>query len=122
MCQCTPVLRGENTLSLGRRRPVRRRCCQNKQFLAIWLCNPVTLVINAGRKAGAALQALEETFLVARLAIALYSYLGLGTRWTGKFLRLVLYATLLLPGFMQARPNACAPLHAGVVLARQGEA
>lgn len=46
-------------------------------------------------------QALEETFLVARLAVALYSYLGLGTKWTGKLLRLILYATLLLPGFIQ---------------------
>ncbi len=46
-------------------------------------------------------QALEETFLVARLTVALYSYLGLGTRWTGKLLRLILYATLLLPGFIQ---------------------
>ncbi|CAL8465640.1 g5176 [Coccomyxa elongata] len=48
-----------------------------------------------------ALIALEETFLVARLTVALYSYLGLGTRWTGKLLRLILYATLLLPGFIQ---------------------
>lgn len=46
-------------------------------------------------------QALEETFLVARLTIALYSYLGLGTQWTGKLLRLILYAMLLLPGFIQ---------------------
>lgn len=38
---------------------------------------------------------------MVRLAIALYSYLGLGTRWTGKLLRLILYATLLLPGFIQ---------------------
>ncbi|KAK9918580.1 hypothetical protein WJX75_005121 [Coccomyxa subellipsoidea] len=48
-----------------------------------------------------ALAALEETFLVARLTIALYSYLGLGTQWTGKLLRLILYAMLLLPGFIQ---------------------
>ena len=48
-------------------------------------------------------QALEETFLIARLAVALYSYLGLGTRWTGKLLRLILYSALLLPGFIQAR-------------------
>jgi hypothetical protein len=55
-------------------------------------------------------QALEETFLVARLALALYSYLGLGTRWTGKLLRLMVYATLLLPGFIQARPRCAATL------------
>ncbi|EIE18373.1 PRENYLCYSTEINE methylesterase [Coccomyxa subellipsoidea C-169] len=48
-----------------------------------------------------AVVALEETFLVARLTIALYSYLGLGTQWTGKLLRLILYAMLLLPGFIQ---------------------
>ena len=47
------------------------------------------------------LQALQETFLVFRLAVLLYSYLGLGTRWTGKLLRLILYSMLLLPGFIQ---------------------
>ena len=46
-------------------------------------------------------QALQETFLVFRLAVLLYSYLGLGTRWTGKLLRLILYSMLLLPGFIQ---------------------
>ena len=49
----------------------------------------------------AGLQALQETFLVFRLAVLLYSYLGLGTRWTGKLLRLILYSMLLLPGFIQ---------------------
>ncbi|CAK0731873.1 hypothetical protein CVIRNUC_000054 [Coccomyxa viridis] len=48
-----------------------------------------------------ALLALQETFLVFRLAVLLYSYLGLGTRWTGKLLRLILYSVLLLPGFIQ---------------------
>ena len=43
---------------------------------------------------------------MARLALALYSYLGLGTRWTGKLIRLMIYAGLLLPGFIQARPLA----------------
>lgn len=50
------------------------------------------------------LQALQETFLVFRLAVLLYSYLGLGTRWTGKLLRLILYSVLLLPGFIQVLP------------------
>ena len=63
-------------------------------------------------------QALEETFLVARLALALYSYLGVGTTWIGKLIRLVVYAGLLLPGFIQARPRAClhVPLPLGLFL------
>ena len=54
------------------------------------------------------LQALQETFLIFRLAVLLYSYLGLGTRWTGKLIRLILYSMLLLPGFIQVR-NAFGP-------------
>ena len=53
------------------------------------------------------MQALQETFLVFRLAVLLYSYLGLGTRWTGKFIRLILYAMLLLPGFIQVCASFC---------------
>ena len=54
-------------------------------------------------------QALQETFLIFRLAVLLFSYLGLGTRWTGKLMRLILYSTLLLPGFIQVC-NATRPL------------
>lgn len=45
--------------------------------------------------------AAQETWLLFRLAIRLWSFLGLGWRWTVNFWRLVLYATLLLPGFIQ---------------------
>ena len=51
------------------------------------------------------LQALQETFLIFRLAVLLYSYLGLGTRWTGKLMRLILYSMLLLPGFIQVQKD-----------------
>ena len=53
------------------------------------------------------LQALQETFLIFRLAVLLYSYLGLGTRWTGKLIRLIVYSMLLLPGFIQVRTATC---------------
>lgn len=49
------------------------------------------------------MQALQETFLIFRLAVLLYSYLGLGTRWMGKLIRLIVYSVLLLPGFIQVR-------------------
>ena len=39
--------------------------------------------------------------MVARLAVRLYSYLGLGWRWTFMLLRLIIYALLLMPGFAQ---------------------
>ncbi|GMH34097.1 hypothetical protein BSKO_01931 [Bryopsis sp. KO-2023] len=42
-----------------------------------------------------------EVFLVFRLAIKLWSYLGLGWRWLWNFCRLFLYATILSPGFLQ---------------------
>ncbi|CAL5224096.1 g6725 [Coccomyxa viridis] len=48
-----------------------------------------------------AILALQETFLIFRLAVLLYSYLGLGTRWMGKLIRLIVYSVLLLPGFIQ---------------------
>lgn len=38
---------------------------------------------------------------MARLAVRLYSYLGLGWRWTFMLLRLIIYAVLLMPGFAQ---------------------
>ena len=40
---------------------------------------------------------------MARLAVRLYSYLGLGWRWTFMLLRLIVYAMLLMPGFAQVR-------------------
>ena len=50
-------------------------------------------------------QAFEETFLVARLAIRLGLYLGLGWRWMVKLFRLIIYAMLLLPGFIRVCPH-----------------
>ncbi|CAL9181289.1 unnamed protein product, partial [Musa hybrid cultivar] len=45
--------------------------------------------------------AAAETFLLTRLAITLLRYLGVGYRWITKFLALICYATLLMPGFLQ---------------------
>lgn len=50
---------------------------------------------------GNAVQGLEETFLLARLAFRLLYLLGLGWRWNVQLWRLMLYALLLLPGFIQ---------------------
>jgi hypothetical protein len=50
---------------------------------------------------GALRQGVAETFVVARLAVRLYSYLGLGWRWTFMLARLIVYAILLMPGFAQ---------------------
>lgn len=49
----------------------------------------------------AALHVLGETFLLARLTLVLWSYLGLGWRWFQHFVQLVVYAWLLMPGFAQ---------------------
>jgi hypothetical protein len=62
---------------------------------------PTIRLLSSNRRPPCCMQALQETFLVFRLAVLLYSYLGLGTRWTGKLTRLILYAMLLLPGFIQ---------------------
>ncbi|EPS69303.1 hypothetical protein M569_05458, partial [Genlisea aurea] len=45
--------------------------------------------------------AAAETYLLTRLSFKLLSYLGLGYRWITGLLALALYATLLLPGFLQ---------------------
>ena len=61
---------------------------------------------------GAQLPPREETFtwwerrvadlwLITRLAARLYAYLWSGVRWYFKFIRLVVFAVLLLPGFSQ---------------------
>ncbi|MEW5309110.1 MAG: hypothetical protein WDW38_001019 [Sanguina aurantia] len=42
-----------------------------------------------------------EGFMLAGLAVQLLAYLGLGWKWAVNLFRLVLYATLLLPGFLQ---------------------
>ncbi|KAK9817469.1 hypothetical protein WJX74_008566 [Apatococcus lobatus] len=42
-----------------------------------------------------------ETFAVLRMAGDLWSYLGLGWRWFYKLIQLVIYAGLLMPGFIQ---------------------
>ena len=46
-------------------------------------------------------QSLGETFLIARLTLLLWSYLGPCGRWLFKFARLLAYTCLLLPGFTQ---------------------
>eukprot|EP00210_Caulerpa_lentillifera_P000679 g656.t1 len=43
----------------------------------------------------------HEVFLIVRLAVILWSYLGLGWRWTWNCCRLVIYALILMPGFLQ---------------------
>lgn len=44
---------------------------------------------------------LEETFTIFKLAMILWSYLGLGWRWSLHLVQLMVYATLLMPGFAQ---------------------
>lgn len=44
---------------------------------------------------------LKETLLLARLAAQLYSYVAGGTMWAVNFWRLVLFALILMPGFLQ---------------------
>ncbi|GAB4821326.1 hypothetical protein N2152v2_008372 [Parachlorella kessleri] len=46
-------------------------------------------------------QFVSETFLVARLAVKLFGYVGFGSRWICSFLQLLAYAGFLLPGFLQ---------------------
>ncbi|EFJ43261.1 hypothetical protein VOLCADRAFT_66123 [Volvox carteri f. nagariensis] len=43
----------------------------------------------------------SEALLLLRLAVRLWTYLGVGWKWSIQLLRLVLYAMLLLPGFLQ---------------------
>ncbi|XP_020597549.1 probable isoprenylcysteine alpha-carbonyl methylesterase ICMEL2 isoform X2 [Phalaenopsis equestris] len=45
--------------------------------------------------------AAAETYLLTRLTVILLRYLGVGYRWITKFLALVCYAILLMPGFIQ---------------------
>ncbi|KAK8914094.1 Isoprenylcysteine alpha-carbonyl methylesterase ICME [Platanthera zijinensis] len=45
--------------------------------------------------------AAAETYLLTRLTLTLLRYLGVGYRWITRFLSLVCYATLLMPGFLQ---------------------
>jgi len=47
------------------------------------------------------MQGVEETFMLARFTFRLLSLLGLGWRWNLQLWRLLLYACLLLPGFIQ---------------------
>ncbi|PSC67534.1 putative isoprenylcysteine alpha-carbonyl methylesterase ICMEL1 [Micractinium conductrix] len=44
---------------------------------------------------------MKDVALVSKLAAQLYTYLGLGWRWTVSFWRLVAFSTLLMPGFIQ---------------------
>ncbi|KAL3624138.1 hypothetical protein CASFOL_032954 [Castilleja foliolosa] len=45
--------------------------------------------------------AAAETYLLTRLSFKLLSYLGVGYRWMTRLLALAVYATLLMPGFLQ---------------------
>ncbi|PNH06804.1 putative isoprenylcysteine alpha-carbonyl methylesterase ICMEL2 [Tetrabaena socialis] len=49
----------------------------------------------------AARRVFSECLLLARLAVRLLGYLGLGWKWGVQLARLILYATLLMPGFSQ---------------------
>jgi len=49
--------------------------------------------------------AATETYLITRLALTLLRYLGVGTRWMSKLVRLYLYALFLMPGFIQVGFN-----------------
>ncbi|GLI62543.1 hypothetical protein VaNZ11_005207 [Volvox africanus] len=44
---------------------------------------------------------LSEVLLLILLAVRLWTYLGVGWKWSIQLLRLVMYATLLMPGFLQ---------------------
>ncbi|CAM0954025.1 unnamed protein product [Alopecurus aequalis] len=45
--------------------------------------------------------AAAETYLVTRLAFILLRYLGVGYRWISQLLALLIYAVLLMPGFIR---------------------
>ncbi|KAL5202517.1 hypothetical protein ABZP36_013469 [Zizania latifolia] len=45
--------------------------------------------------------AAAETYLVTRLAFILLRYLGVGYRWMSQLLALIIYAILLMPGFIR---------------------
>ncbi|XP_015692793.1 probable isoprenylcysteine alpha-carbonyl methylesterase ICME [Oryza brachyantha] len=45
--------------------------------------------------------AAAETYLVTRLAFILLRYLGVGYRWISQLLALIIYAILLMPGFIR---------------------
>lgn len=69
-----------------------------------WASTPA--VDEAGRPlrrpwAARLLELAAETWLVVRLALLLYSYLGFGWRWSRRFAQLVAFSLLLLPGFIQ---------------------
>jgi prenylcysteine alpha-carboxyl methylesterase len=49
--------------------------------------------------------AATETYLITQLALTLLRYLGIGTRWMSKLVRLYLYALFLMPGFIQVGFN-----------------
>ncbi|KAL3647434.1 hypothetical protein CASFOL_008402 [Castilleja foliolosa] len=45
--------------------------------------------------------AAAETYLLTCLSFKLLSYLGVGYRWMTRLIALAVYATLLMPGFLQ---------------------
>ncbi|KAM0022485.1 putative alpha/beta hydrolase-3 [Helianthus debilis subsp. tardiflorus] len=51
--------------------------------------------------------AASETYLMSRLAFTLLRYLGLGRRWMLRLLALLLYAMLLMPGFLRVVYQFC---------------
>ncbi|KAI7744171.1 hypothetical protein M8C21_020789 [Ambrosia artemisiifolia] len=51
--------------------------------------------------------AASETYLMSSLAFTLLRYLGLGRRWMLRLLALLLYAMLLMPGFLRVVYQFC---------------
>lgn len=49
----------------------------------------------------------SETSLITRLSLTLLRFLGVGTRWIAKFIRLGVYALCLMPGFIQDLTYFC---------------
>ncbi|KAI0488545.1 hypothetical protein KFK09_028381 [Dendrobium nobile] len=74
----------------------RRRAVSESQIA--YLSLPPTRRRSFSRDVG---HAAAETYLLTRLTLILLRYLGVGYRWITKFLALVFYAVLLMPGFLQ---------------------
>nr|XP_009390953.1 PREDICTED: probable isoprenylcysteine alpha-carbonyl methylesterase ICMEL1 isoform X4 [Musa acuminata subsp. malaccensis] len=91
-----PFLRRSASAAGGGGRSRRRRTVSEPSLRS--LSSHTSRGRSLGRDVG---HAAAETFLLTRLAITLLRYLGVGYRWITKFLALICYATLLMPGFLQ---------------------
>ncbi|XP_064968877.1 probable isoprenylcysteine alpha-carbonyl methylesterase ICMEL1 [Musa acuminata AAA Group] len=91
-----PFLRRSASAAGGGGRSRRRRTVSEPSLRS--LSSHTSRGRSFGRDVG---HAAAETFLLTRLAITLLRYLGVGYRWITKFLALICYATLLMPGFLQ---------------------